>query len=94
VDTRPHGQLTDQRLGLTGNWSPIETAPKNAPVLVFDGPAMSIAERFMGRWYALVGDEPVWWEDRSMAIVEPTCWMLEPTCWMPLPNPPGAFDPH
>ena len=70
-----------------GSWFPIETAPKNVPVLVFDGHAISVAERCIGRWYALVGDVPVWREDRSMAIVEPTCWM-------PLPDPPGAFDPH
>jgi len=70
-----------------GSWFPIETAPKNVPVLVFDGQAISVAQQCMSRWYALVGDEPVWREDRSMAIVEPTCWM-------PLPDPPGTFDPH
>ena len=40
-----------------GSWSPIETAPKNVPVLVFDGHAISVAERCLGRWYALVGDK-------------------------------------
>ena len=74
-------------LGAFSRWSPIETAPKNVPVLVFDGHAISVAERCLGRWYALVSDEPVRQEDGSMAVVEPTCWM-------PLPNPPGAFDPH
>ena len=46
-------------LGPFGSWSPIETAPKSVPVLVFDGQAISVAEQCMGRWYALVGDEPV-----------------------------------
>ena len=62
----------DLSRGTFGSWSAIETAPKNVPVLVFDGHAISVAERCLGRWYALVGDEPVWREDRSMAIVEPT----------------------
>ena len=73
--------------GTFGSWSAIETAPKNIPVLVFDGHVISVAERCLGRRYALVGDEPVWRQDRSMAVVEPTCWM-------PLPPPPSAFDPH
>ncbi len=77
----------DPRLGTFGSWSPIETAPKNVPVLVFDGHVISVAERCLGCWYTLFGDEPARQEDGSMAIVEPTCWI-------PLPNPPGAFDPH
>jgi len=56
-------------------------------VLVFDGHAIWVPEQCLGRWYALVGDELARQEDSSMAIVEATCWM-------PLPNPPGAFDPH
>ena len=79
--------LRDLSRGTFGRWSAIETAPKNLPVLVFDGHAILVAQRCMGRSYALVGDEPVWREDRSMAIAEPTCWM-------PLPPPPGTFDPH
>ena len=73
----------DLSRGTFGSWSPIETAPKNVPVLVFDGHATSVAERCIGRWYALVGDKTVRREDRSMAVVEPTCWM-------PLPDPPGT----
>jgi hypothetical protein len=73
----------DLSRGTLGSWSPIETAPKNVPVLVFDGHAISVAERCIGRWYALVGDKTVRREDRSMAVVKPTCWM-------PLPDPPGT----
>ena len=76
----------DLSRGTFGSWSAIETAPKNVPVLVFDGHAISVAERCIGRWYALVGDKTVRWEDRSMAVVEPTCCM-------PLPDPPGGVRP-
>ena len=59
---------------------------ENVPVLVFDGHAISVAERCIGRWYALVGDKTPAVGGRSMAVVEPTCWM-------PLPDPPGGVRP-
>ena len=58
-------------------WQPIETAPRNTPVLVFAPKPRSprvIAEATLGAGQ--------WWA-RGLGA-------LEPTHWMPLPSPPPS----
>jgi hypothetical protein len=67
----------------TGRWHPIETAPKYTAVLVCDGRAVSIAERCMGEWFALVGGLTVRSSNERLLTVKPTHWM-------PLPKLPTS----
>jgi hypothetical protein len=53
-------------------WEPIETAPKDRTVLVYDEGAV-----FVSFWFEVRGG---WWDN---GIVDPP-----PTHWMPLPEPP------
>lgn len=65
-------------------WRPIETAPKDGPVLIYDPLA---CEPFVYVCsYADFGDgEPCWVEHADGQSCEP---MPGPTHWMPLPAPP------
>jgi hypothetical protein len=63
-------------------WQPIETAPKNAYVLVFAENTVGVA-RFHEYAYKPEG----WWSWDW----EPDAREIEPTHWMPLPIPPSAL---
>jgi len=88
---RPEGWLTNLERDLHARvgalerttWLPIDTAPKYTAVLVSDGRSISVAERCMGEWYALVGGETVQGSSERLLTISPTHWM-------PLPKPPGG----
>ena len=65
--------------GAVLGWQPIETAPKNRAVLVWDGDCMHIASR-----QDLSPSYP-WCEE----CVCDDPMTVEPTHWMPLPAPPS-----
>ena len=77
-------------------WQPIETAPKDKPILgygiwqgeifgVVSEPAIDIIQGGPGqRTYHCVGEEG-WWECLTGDAY--ACW-LKPTHWQPLPEPP------
>lgn len=60
------------------DWQPIETAPKETPVLIWNGEWVLIGEQW--------GDTP-WseWGNEADALNG-----RQPTHWMPLPDPPEA----
>jgi len=66
-------------------WQPIDTAPKNTPILVTDGDVIVVVKRgeFVGKdWIDEVGFGGYEWD-----------WNFEwedLTHWMPLPEPPKA----
>lgn len=66
-------------------WQPIETAPKDTDMLVFDPSYYGIVIATFYRLHAVTG-RPVWnvaWDrDGDMDI--------EPSHWMPLPNKPNG----
>lgn len=71
-----------------GEWQPIETAPKDVPLLVFScearHPGVMVAE--LNTWE----DSADWtdtWAEQGLDV--------EPTHWMPLPSPPALkADPE
>jgi hypothetical protein len=76
-----------------GEWQPIETAPKNRPVLLWEKEAKCATvgvwnDRYTEPWHALVHGDAAPWNDLDRA---PT---FEATHWMPLPDPPqgGAMS--
>ena len=57
-------------------WQPIETAPKDANVLVFDSDRNVVGEAFFDH-----AESDCWvWADEML--------VSDPTLWMPLPQPP------
>jgi hypothetical protein len=62
-------------------WQPIETAPKDANVLVFDADGPHIGEAFFDH-----AESECWVWANGLLVVEPTHWM-------PLPAAPGAATP-
>lgn len=69
---------------MTSEWQPIETAPKDRPIIVSNGEAVGEAqyhESAEGWWWA--GYHPT---DASDGCV----W--QPAHWMPLPAPPKEND--
>jgi hypothetical protein len=61
-----------------GEWQPIETAPKEEPVIVWSTQYQVMIEIQFNRGS--------WWiADFDIPLLEPV------THWMPLPEPPGAI---
>lgn len=70
-------------------WQPIETAPKDRPILVARGEYMAVVE----------------WEDYAVELCDGVGWRdmgdmgwggmigVHPTHWMPLPDPPEPVSP-
>ena len=80
----PNQQINAQRLGtatepeISMNWQPIETAPKDATVLIGDAGGVHVA---------------FWWETTTGYSGWTVCGpapqeQFNPTHWMPLPEPP------
>lgn len=65
------------------SWQPIETAPLDTPVIVFDAPAVGEARHIEDHGWYWAGNDPtdVWGGQ------------IYPTHWMPLPEPPIANAP-
>lgn len=57
-------------------WQPIETAPKDENILLFQTETQGV---FEGKFLDV--DEGCWWNDAGFCIVDPTHWM-------PFPPPP------
>lgn len=85
------------------DWQPIETAPENEAVLIYDPyehfgegaflsqsrPECFVAIREGGRWTSdLVEFEYGWASTGSYTVTQE----LFPTHWMPLPEPPEGSD--
>lgn len=70
-------------------WQPIETAPKDVPVMIFStdarwpGVIIAICSSFVDERGNLVAvDWGDFWQDGDLDV--------EPTHWMPLPEPPNS----
>lgn len=68
------------------DWQPIETAPKEMRVFVFDPhEGMGVAEwSGSGDWFAAWGD----YKFVDVGIEQIDLFVCYPTHWMPLPDPP------
>lgn len=64
-------------------WQPIETAPEDTPVLIFDGNMICVAE-FSKYWKGHAGD----WDCVGAGGYEWDNTFDNPTHWMPLPDAP------
>lgn len=64
------------------NWQPIETAPFDTPVLVWDpeDSKTSYPDVYIAFKY---GTDPTWWRMNGEDGYE-----CDPTHWLPLPEPP------
>lgn len=69
-------------LGAANRWLPIETAPKNDSVLLYDSGTNTW---IVGMW--LDGDWVCVWDHEYLENYE-----VNPTHWQPLPQPPVAAD--
>jgi len=67
-------------------WQPIETAPKDVEVLVFDEGVITISLWIDEDGEGDDGRLKGWWEQSSNSLIDPP-----PTHWMPLPDPPVAL---
>ena len=86
----PDGLAAPPDDGLRGRWKPIETAPKDQGIMVYepehtcDNGWTNEASIYLSHWS--LGDAlnaPHWTRD---------CIKGRPTHWMPLPLPPAALD--
>lgn len=66
-------------------WQPIETAPKNTLVLIWDGRIMCVAER-----WTYNGGKAWNWSAVGASGYECEDDFESPTHWMPLPEPPRS----
>jgi len=66
-----------------GEWQPIETAPKDIPVIVWDDP-------IMGEAYYDGEDDTWWWCNTGRG--DYTAVSVYPTLWHPMPTSPERLD--
>ena len=57
-----------------GAWLPMETAPKDGPIIYLDG-RECIGEAY---WKENDGYDPDWWDEANTETVEPLYWMPRP----------------
>ena len=64
-------------------WQPIEKAPYNEPILIYDGKMICVAVK-------RIWDKQIYWECVGATGYEFENDFNAPTHWMPLPDPPEA----
>lgn len=74
--------------GYAVEWQPIETAPRDRAVLLWDGANMRVAQRLT----AMETGETEWVYARQLGEEAIAFIVREPTHWMPLPKPPAAQE--
>jgi hypothetical protein len=65
---------------VAGDWQPIESAPRDRPVLVSDGVTVNVARWELASWVCVINGG-IFLEGYGEEYVNP-----EPTYWMPLPD--------
>lgn len=73
-------------------WQPIETAPTDIPVLVFDQPDGESGRQFVAQHMTAIEDgSTAWVYARRLGVEDPVAFIAKcPTHWMPLPEPPAC----